>query len=383
MRPSITGLVLAGGQGSRLGGLDKGLVEVAGRPLVAHVLARFAPQVDAVLVNANRNLDAYAAYGHPVVADTHADYPGPLAGIASGLVACRSPLLAVAPCDTPFLPTDLVTRLYATLDLHAAEIAVARVAGELQPVFALMRGSLGPALDAFLRGKRRKLLAWYEQHRLAVADFDEPDAFRNLNTAEDCALAADALHAGAGRPRLLGIAGYSGSGKTTLLTGLIPRLRAAGLRLGVLKHAHHHFDIDHPGKDSYQLRQAGAACVMVASANRDAFITEHNAGRDPRLRDLLGHFEGRALDLVLVEGFRHEHFPKLEVHRAGSLAPADRARASRGLLCAEDDSIIALATDTAVAPPRQLPLFGVDDLDAITEFVLQHCASPRSAWPLP
>ncbi len=383
MRPLITGLVLAGGQGSRLGGRDKGLVEVAGRPLIAHVLARFAPQVDSLLVNANRNLDTYAGYGHPVVVDTHADYPGPLAGIASGLGHCRSPLLAVAPCDTPFLPTDLVARLYAALTLHAAEIAVARVAGEMQPVFALMRATLGPALTGFLRGNRRKILAWYEEHRLAVADFEDPAGFRNLNTAEECALAADALPASDGRPRLLGIAGYSGSGKTTLLTRLIPRLRAAGLRLGVLKHAHHQFDIDYPGKDSYELRRAGAECVLVASANRDAFITEHESGQDPRLDDLLARFEGRALDLVIVEGFRHERFPKLEIHRAGGLAAADRARASRGLLCAEDDSIVALATDTAVALPRPLPLFGVDDLDAITDFVLQHCASPCSAWPRP
>jgi molybdenum cofactor guanylyltransferase/molybdopterin-guanine dinucleotide biosynthesis protein MobB len=382
MRPLIMGLVLAGGQGSRLGGRDKGLVEVAGRPLIAHVLARFAPQVDSVLVNANRNLDTYAGYGHPVVVDTHADYPGPLAGIASGLGQCRGPLLAVTPCDTPFLPADLVERLYAAMTAHAAEIAVARVAGEMQPVFALMRGTLGPALAGFLQGKRRKILAWYAQHRLAVADFEDPAAFRNLNTPEECALAADAL-AGAGRPRLLGIAGYSGGGKTTLLTRLIPRLRAAGIRLGVLKHAHHQFDIDYPGKDSYELRHAGAECVMVASANRDAFIAEHATGQDPRLHDLLARFEGRRLDLVIVEGFRHERFPKLEVHRAGSLAPADLARASRGLLCAEDDSIVALATDTAVALPRPLPLFDVDDLDAITAFVLQHCASPRSAWPRP
>jgi len=384
MRPLITGLVLAGGQGSRLGGRDKGLVEVAGRPLIAHVLKRFTPQVDSVIVNANRNLDTYTSYGHPVVADTHADYPGPLAGIASGLEHCRTPLLAVTPCDTPFLPSDLVERLYQTLTRHAAEIAVARVAGELQPVFALMHGALGPALADFLRGKRRKILAWSEEHRLAVCDFEDPTAFSNLNTPEECALAADTLQAGgATRPRLLGIAGYSGSGKTTLLTRLIPRLRAAGLRLGVLKHAHHQFDIDYPGKDSYELRHAGAECVMVASSNRDAFITEHKSGHDPRLHDLLARFEDRSLDLVIVEGFRHERFPKLEVHREGSLAPADRTRASRGLLCVEDDSIVALATDTAVALPRPLPLFGVDDLDAITAFILQHCASPRSAWPRP
>lgn len=376
-RLPVTGLVLAGGQGSRLGGMDKGLVEIARRPLVAYALDRFAPQVDGLVINANRNLEVYRRFGHPVISDMLADYPGPLAGIASGLAACRTPLLAVVPCDTPFLPRDLVARLQAALTRHAAEIAVARADGELQPVFALLRASLGPSLAAFLRGNRRKILAWYECHRLAVADFDDVAAFRNLNTPEDCAAAAPELPAGARLPRLLGIAGFSGSGKTTLLTRLIPRLRAAGLRIGVLKHAHHRFDIDYPGKDSYELRRAGAECVMVASANRDAFINEHLRDRDPCLWDALTQFEGRALDLVLVEGFRHEQFPKLEIHRHDSRA----AQAARGLLCAEDDSIIALATDAALEPPRGLPRLAVDDVDAIAAFVLEHCAAPASAWP--
>jgi|LNFM01.1.fsa_nt_gb molybdenum cofactor guanylyltransferase/molybdopterin-guanine dinucleotide biosynthesis protein MobB len=380
MRPLITGLVLAGGQGSRLGGRDKGLVEVGGRPLIAHVLARYAPQVDTVVINANRHPDVYARYGHPVVADLLGDFPGPLAGIASGLAHCRTPLLAVAPCDSPFLPADLVSRLVTGLQLHAAEIAIARSGGELQPVFALMHASLGPSLEAFLRGQRRKITAWYDQHRCAAVEFDDDRAFQNLNTPEDCALAEARLPTRPA-PRLLGIAGFSGSGKTTLLTSLIPRLREAGLRLGVLKHAHHAFDVDYPGKDSYELRKAGAECVMVASAHRDAFIAERASPGDPALPDLLARFEDRALDLVLVEGFRHERFPKLEVHRGIALGAADRARADRGLLCMADDSIIAVASDSALTLPRPMPLLNVNDLDGIAAFVLQHYRSPQSAWP--
>lgn len=380
MRPLITGLVLAGGQGSRLGGRDKGLVEVGGQTLIAHVLARYAPQVDAVVINANRHLDLYARYGHPVVTDLSGDFAGPLAGIASGLEHCRTPLLAVAPCDSPFLPMDLVPRLFAALNLHASEIAIARSDGELQPVFALMRGSLAPSLAGFLRGQRRKITAWYAQHRCVAVDFDDTPAFQNLNTPEDCALAEMRLPPRA-TPRLLGIAGFSGSGKTTLLTSLIPRLRDAGLRIGVLKHAHHGFDVDYPGKDSYELRKAGAECVMVASAYRDAFIAERAVVGDPVWLDLLARFEGRQLDLVLVEGFRHETFPKLEVHRAMALSAADRARADRGLLCTTDESVIAVASDRALSLPRPMPLLDIDDLDAVADFVLQHHRSPLSAWP--
>ncbi len=379
MRPLITGLVLAGGQGSRLGGRDKGLTELAGRPLVAHVLERYAPQVDAILISANRHHEAYAACGQPVIADAHAGYPGPLAGIASGLAHCRTPLLGVVPCDAPFLPHDLVDRLHAALTLHAAEIAIAHAGGEDQPACALLHASLASSLEAFLAHGERKLIAWCRQHRLAVVPFDDVEAFRNLNTPEDCARAASQL-TGARRPlpRLLGLAGYSGSGKTTLLTRLIPRLAASGLELGVLKHAHHRFDLDYPGKDSYELRRAGAACVMVASSRREAFIRERREEAEPELLTLLGEFEGRDLDLVLVEGFRHARFPKLEVHR-----PAHSTQSSRGLLSAEDDSIIALASDGEVEPPRPMPCFHVDDIDAITTFVLDHCAAPASAWPRP
>ena len=162
-------------------------------------------------------------------------------------------------------------------------------------------------------------------------------------------------------PRILAFAGYSGSGKTTLLAALIPRLRRRGLRIGVIKHAHHEFEIDYPGKDSYELRHAGAERVLVASSRRSALIVERPMPVEPTLALLLGELGPQALDLVLVEGFRHERLAKIEVHR-----PA----LGRALLCLQDDSIIAVATDAGLPQPVPIPTLDLNDPDAIEAFVL-------------
>ena len=133
MAERITGLVLAGGQGSRLDGRDKGLILLGDRSLSARVVTRFAPQVDQLLLNANRNEAAYAALGHPVIGDLRHDFPGPLAGIAAGFARATHALLAIVPCDSPFLPTDLVARLYQALVQQNAEIAVARAGVNCSP----------------------------------------------------------------------------------------------------------------------------------------------------------------------------------------------------------------------------------------------------------
>jgi len=361
MSSRITGLILAGGQGSRLGGRDKGLVMLGQESLANRVAARFGPQVDQLLINANRHEDAYARLGFPVIGDLRKDFPGPLAGIAAGLAATADGLLAIAPCDSPFLPLELVPRLHAALVAEQAEIAVARAGGEMQPVFALIRTDLHAALTRFMAGDDRRIAAWFRQHRLAVVDFDDERAFANLNTETDFE-AANARLALERFDGVLGIAGYSGSGKTTLLTRLLPHLNAAGLRVAVLKHAHHQFDIDYPGKDSYEIRHAGAQRVLVASAQRWALIAERRTPGDPPLLELLERLRAPDIDLILVEGFRHERFPKLEVHR-----PA----LGRDLLCLQDDSVIALASDAPLTLPRAMPHFALDDLSAITQFVLQ------------
>jgi molybdopterin-guanine dinucleotide biosynthesis protein A len=186
----ITGLVLAGGEGRRMGGADKGLLPLAGRPLVAHVLDRLAPQVDALLISANRNLDAYRTFGHPVLPDTLGEAQGPLAGLHAGLAACATPWLLTCPCDCPALPADLAARLLAAAEAEGASIAVATAAGKTQPAFQLLRRELLPALEAHFAAGGRKLMAWCREQGAVEVAFPDPAAFRNLNTPEDLAALA-------------------------------------------------------------------------------------------------------------------------------------------------------------------------------------------------
>ena len=188
MKTAITGVVLAGGQGRRMGGVDKGLQPLAGRPMAAWVVERLAPQVGALLVNANRNPERYAAFGFPVVPDAIPDFAGPLAGLHAALSAADTPLVVTAPCDSPFLPADLVARLHAGLLAAGAELAVARTFDQPHPVFCLCRRSLLPHLQAYLQGGDRKVDRWHATLKVAEVRFDdEAGAFENINTAEDLA----------------------------------------------------------------------------------------------------------------------------------------------------------------------------------------------------
>lgn len=182
----VTGLVLAGGQGSRLGGQDKGLVAWQGRPLVSHVLERLAPQVDQLIISANRNRDSYAVYGCPVVADADPGFAGPLAGILAGLAACEDTWLAAVPCDAPRLPTDLVARLLHQAVAQGAPAAVATTTDGLQPTFCLCRRDLAADLDAWLARGEHKLGAWLNHVGATRVAFEAP-GFANLNTAADFA----------------------------------------------------------------------------------------------------------------------------------------------------------------------------------------------------
>lgn len=184
----VSGVILAGGEARRMGGNDKGLVQLAGRPMVEHVLAALRPQVEHVLINANRNHDAYRRFGVPVIADTMSGFQGPLAGMAAALRAVTTPLLVTVPCDSPFVPDCLVARLTRALDDAGADLATAHDGTRMQPVFALLRVELAESLELFLAGGGRKIDRWFADHRVASADFsDQPDTFLNVNTAEEVA----------------------------------------------------------------------------------------------------------------------------------------------------------------------------------------------------
>jgi molybdopterin-guanine dinucleotide biosynthesis protein A len=194
--PAVSGIILAGGRATRMGGIDKGLVDIAGRPMIEHIIERLRPQTQALIINANRSHEHYAAYGLPVVADDFGDFAGPLAGMAAGLAKAATPWAVAVPCDSPLLPPDLVARLWAALQREQAELAVAWAEERMQPVFALLPQALLPSLRDFLAGGDRKIDRWYGRHRVALADFsDSPDTFLNINTAdEQAALEARLSH---------------------------------------------------------------------------------------------------------------------------------------------------------------------------------------------
>jgi len=181
----VFGVVLAGGLGRRMGGADKGLLPWQGHPLAQSIAARLAAQVGSVAINANRNGEAYAAFGYPLLPDRLPDYPGPLAGFHAALSASPLPLVMLVPCDSPDFPEDLVARLRAALQDNDAEVAVARAGERRHSVFCLCRRELAEDLAAFLAAGERKVGLWQDSHRLVQVVFDNELAFRNCNTRED------------------------------------------------------------------------------------------------------------------------------------------------------------------------------------------------------
>jgi molybdenum cofactor guanylyltransferase len=182
----VSGIILAGGRGSRMGGVDKGLQPFRGKPMVAHAIDRLLPQVDELLINANQNLDQYEKFGHRVVADEIEGFAGPLAGFERGLANASGDLVVTAPCDSPFLPADLVARLKAAMEEDSADLCVAKTRGQTHPVFCLMQRSVLPSLRAFLQSNGRKIDRWYETLKVVEVNFDDDeDAFRNINTLDE------------------------------------------------------------------------------------------------------------------------------------------------------------------------------------------------------
>ena len=194
MNNKVTGCILAGGQGRRMGGRDKGLVELASRPLVAYAIERLAPQVGSIVISANRELDAYGAFDHEVLTDRTGDYQGPLAGVERALSECKIPYLVSVPCDLPLFPMNLVSRLYEAIQQGSGRIAVAALDGKRQNVVALWDKRCLPALQTFLAAGGRRVEDFLIEQNAVTVDFsDEAAAFDNVNTPEDLARLAQRL----------------------------------------------------------------------------------------------------------------------------------------------------------------------------------------------
>jgi molybdopterin-guanine dinucleotide biosynthesis protein A len=182
----ITGLIIAGGQGRRMGSADKGLTPFRGKPMIAHVIERFAPQVDELIINANRSLEDYAKFGYRVVEDEVGGFAGPLAGLERGLALAQHEWVATAPCDSPFLPLDLLARLREAAEKDNAQLAVAKTFDQAHPVFCLCRRDVHEHLKSFLQSGGRKIDFWYKTLHIVEVSFDEEEeAFNNFNTREE------------------------------------------------------------------------------------------------------------------------------------------------------------------------------------------------------
>ncbi|MCW8943153.1 MAG: molybdenum cofactor guanylyltransferase [Sedimenticola sp.] len=183
---NITAVILAGGMARRMGGEDKGLVELNGKPLIEHVITRIAPQAKEILINANRNTERYSTYGYPVISDSLSNYQGPLAGVLAAMQKVTSDFIITIPCDGPCLPDDLIQRLSSAQQTAKADIAVAHDGNRMQPVYALISTKLEASLNNFLEAGERKIDKWYAQHNTVTVDFsDSPETFLNINTPEE------------------------------------------------------------------------------------------------------------------------------------------------------------------------------------------------------
>ena len=193
----ITGLILAGGRAQRMGGIDKGLIPFHGKPLIESAIARFQNQVSSIIINANRNITKYAAYGYPVMMDETPDFSGPLAGFSAGLKVCQTPFLLTSPCDSPLLPIDLASRLAKEMvagDYQLVYASSKESDGKVwaQPVFCLMRTNLQESLGGFLQKGDLKIDRWFKELHSSTVVFDDAQAFANVNTPEELKILEEA-----------------------------------------------------------------------------------------------------------------------------------------------------------------------------------------------
>lgn len=395
---SIVGVLLAGGLARRMGGGDKALVTLGGAPLLSHVIARAAPQVSDLVLNANGDAGRFAGFGLPVAADTVEGFVGPLAGILAGLEwAARHVPEAQAvvsfPTDTPFFPSDLVARLQASAQ---GGLACAASGGRTHPVIGIWPLALRDALRrALIEDGVRKIDRWTAEFGCAEVLFDQEgnlDPFFNVNTPEDLSLAEATLRAqlpqgrqsrsaGQGRSdqqkpssahnsnpaqapqRLFGIVGWKDAGKTTLVERLVRELTGRGFTVSTVKHAHHNAQVDHKGRDSYRHREAGATETALVTPNRWALMHENRGEPEIELEAMLEHLT--RVDLVLIEGFKTAPHPKLEVRLA--------AQTDDPQLKGRIKNVVAIATDNPGAlesANKNAPVFDRDDIERIADLIV-------------
>lgn len=352
--PKIHAVILAGGKARRMNGVEKGLQILNQQPLIAHILQCLQPQLDSVggkiFLNINRSFEQYQQQ-FPNIAfyqDEIPDFQGALSGMLSGLRTIESDYLLFVPCDSPFLPTQLLQKLLIALQINQADIAYAHDSERAHPTFALVHRTIAQDLADYLQTGERRLYQFFRQQKSIAVDFsNQKSAFRNFNTLEELAEAKFSPSS----PAVLAITGYSGTGKTTLLEKLIPKLTACNLKVGIIKHSHHNIEVDKKGKDSHRLHLAGANPTAIACDERWALMIE-TPDQAVNFQEILATFP--KVDLVLVEGFKHETLPKIQLYRQDIEKPLPEL----------DEWTIATATDYPLARENLLDINNIDEIVA-------------------
>ena len=362
-------VILAGGKGRRMGGKEKALVPLLDRPLLSYVLESISGQVAPIALNINTSLDKFNKFGYQIIEDPIKGHLGPLAGILASLNWAHTlnhKWVLTLPCDTPFLPKNLVEEMIKVKSNDLSlDLVIARSKGYNHPVIALWKSELKSKLRIALEEGVRKIDLFTANLKIGYVDFDSRkniqfDPFNNLNSPLDLIHAQQIL----GKlPPFFGLAGWSGSGKTTLCTKLIENFTKIGIKVGTLKHAHHKFELDKPGKDSFNLRKAGSRPMIISSKERFALIQENDENEEKSLFQMLEMFAKDPIqkcDLIIVEGFKNEPIPKIEVYRKIIGKPE---------LYKEDKNIFAIATDTKIN--SSIPILDLNKVNSISDYILK------------
>ncbi|MDB4238942.1 molybdenum cofactor guanylyltransferase MobA [Alphaproteobacteria bacterium] len=362
-------VILAGGKGRRMGGKEKALVPLLDRPLLSYVLESISGQVAPIALNINTSLDKFNKFGYQIIEDPIKGHLGPLAGILASLNWAHTlnhKWVLTLPCDTPFLPKNLVQEMIKVKSNDLSlDLVIARSKGYNHPVIALWKSELKSKLRIALEEGVRKIDLFTANLKIGYVDFDSRkniqfDPFTNLNSPLDLVHAQQIL----GKlPPFFGLAGWSGSGKTTLCTKLIENFTKIGIKVGTLKHAHHKFELDKPGKDSFNLRKAGSRPMIISSKERFALIQENDENEEKSLFQMLEMFAKDPIhkcDLIIVEGFKNEPIPKIEVYRKIIGKPE---------LYKEDKNIFAIATDTKIN--SSIPILDLNKVNSISDYILK------------
>ena len=362
-------VILAGGKGRRMGGKDKALIPLLDRPLLSYDLESISGHVAPIALNINTNLDKFSEFGYEIIEDPIKGHLGPLAGILASLNWARQlnqKWVMTLPCDTPFLPKNIVKEMIKLKNKELdVDLVVAQSKGYNHPVIALWKSDLNLKLEKALNEGIRKIDIFTSSLKVAYVDFDKInndnfDPFTNLNSPLDLIKAQQIL----GKlPPFFGLAGWSGSGKTTLCTKLIENFTKIGITIGTLKHAHHKFELDKPGKDSFNLRKAGARPMIISSKERFAMIQENDEHDEKSLFQMIEMFSKDPIqkcDLIIVEGYKNEPIPKFEVYRPIIGKPE---------LYKEDNNIFAIASDINIE--SSIPTFDLNNINSISDFIIQ------------